>query len=69
MPTLTINTTAAQGTRVADAYGAVNQLGRAATNAEIKQFVIDEIRRVVLGHEKNIASEVAENAVPDINPT
>ena len=69
MATLTITTTAAQASRISVAYGAVNGLGRDATAAEVKQFVIEEIKRVVIGYEKNVASEAAESAVPDITPT
>ena len=76
MPTLTINTTSAQAQRVSVAYGRLLNLRtpdksaeRDATAAEIKAAVIDQIRSIVLVHERETAMQAASDAVPDIDPT
>jgi len=55
MAVLTITTTTPQALRVAEAFGAKLNLGRDATNAEVKADVIQYIRSVVQGHENRIA--------------
>ncbi len=76
MPTLTINTTGAQAQRVSVAYGRLLNLRtpdksaeRDATAAEVKAEIINQIRGVVLSHERDIAAQAASDAVPDIDPT
>ena len=76
MPTLTINTTAAQAQRVSVAYGRLLNLRtpdksaqRDATGAEIKAAIIGEIKSVVLNYERDIAMQAASDAVPGIDPT
>ncbi len=76
MPTLTINTTAAQAQRVSIAYGRLLNLRtpdksaeRNANAAEIKAAVIDQIRHTVIGYEQGVAVEAASAGVPDIDPT
>ncbi len=76
MPTLTINTTAGQAQRVSVAYGRLLNLRtpdksaeRDATAAEIKAAVINQIRGVVLEHERDVVMQAASDAVPGIDPT
>jgi len=67
MPTLTINTTAAQATRVASAFGKRLNLGRDATNAEVKQQVIEFLKDAVWDQEHRDAVEAV--VTNRINPT
>ena len=67
MPTLTINTTTTQATRIAVAYGSKLGLNRNATAAEIKQAVISEIRQVVRSYEHRIQAEAI--TVDTLDPT
>ncbi len=76
MPTLTINTTAAQAQRVSVAFGRQLNLRtpdksaeRDATAAEVKSAVIDHIRQTVLSHERDVATQAASDGVPPIDPT
>ena len=69
MPTLTIVTTAAQGTRVAAAFGKslnlkdANDQPRNATNAEVREYLVKAIRDVVRSVEQREAEQAALAAV------
>ncbi len=75
MPTLTINTNAAQAARIVTAFGRLknrtepDRTPRNATAAEVKSDVIDFIRSVVISHEQDVAQQDARDAVPGIDPT
>lgn len=69
MPTLTIDVTTDQATRIATAcgkaWGLKNAAGnpRAATLTEIRKFLIDQMKGIVIGIEKQAAIQaVAEPA-------
>lgn len=55
MPTLTIDLTAAQANRLTAAFGKAHGLGRDATNAEVRQYVIDFLKAVVVDKERSAA--------------
>lgn len=55
MATLTINTTAPQDARLAPAYGAILGLGRNATTAEVKAYLVQKMRNDVEAYERSIA--------------
>ena len=69
MPTLTIVTTAAQAQRVADAFGKsldlkdANDQPRAATNAEVREYLVKAIKDVVRSVEQREAEAAAVAAV------
>jgi hypothetical protein len=50
--TMTINTTTAQDARIAPAVGSILGLGRDATAAEVKAWVIEYIKQSVLDYER-----------------
>lgn len=55
MPTTTLTYTAAQGQRMAAAFGKYLGLGRNATEAEIKAWLIRQVRTIVLSQERAAA--------------
>lgn len=59
MATLSIDFTAPQAQRMATALGTVLRLGRDATPAEVKQYWVDEMKRLV----KNVERETAAQAI------
>lgn len=65
MAVLTITTTAPQAQRVATAFGARLNLGRDATNAEVKTEVVNIIRGIVQGYENQVAARALVDAVFD----
>jgi hypothetical protein len=67
MPTLTITTTAPQASRVASAFGKRLNLGRDATNAEVKDEIIKFVRSVVIGEENREA--ITQLADTPFDPT
>ena len=70
MATITINTTAAQNARLADAFGKRLNLGRDATVAEVKQQIIMFLVNVVQEYERRDAHAAADAALPAlISPT
>lgn len=70
MATLTINTTGAQDARIAPALGYRLGLGRDATLAEAKQYLISVLTNVVQDYEHRQARIAAEaGAPPPITPT
>lgn len=54
MASLTITTTAQQDARIAPAIGSILGLGRDATLAEVKSFMIDYLRGSVQDYERRI---------------
>lgn len=70
MATLTITTTAQDAARVAAAFGpwVGNQPGTPATPAQIKQAVIEWIKRIVQQQEQQVAIEAIVPSTP-IDPT
>ena len=77
MPTLTINTTAAQASRISSAFGKQLQLlsgdkppvVRGATAAEVKAAVIEFLKATVLQQERQSAAEMATSSITEIEPT
>jgi hypothetical protein len=59
MPTLSIDFTVPQAQRMATAVGGVMRLGRDATPAEVKQYWVDEMKRLV----KNVEYESAARQI------
>ena len=68
MGTLTIATDPTQDARITTAFGARLSLGRDATASEVKEEVINMIRKVVVNHEREVAAQTAIDGVPDITP-
>lgn len=66
MPTMTITTTAPQAQRVATALGAYLGLGRDATASEIKAHFIEQMKELVLAHERRLQKAEAEAALPPL---
>lgn len=54
MATVTITTTAPQDTRLAPAFGAKLNLGQNATTAQVKTWLIEQLRNVVQEYEDRI---------------
>lgn len=69
MATVTITTSGAQDTRIAPAVGAALGLGRNATGAEVKQYLVTELTSVVRNYEQVQATNTAKAGVTDITPT
>ena len=67
MPDLTITLSPAQAARVAAAFGHYLRLGRDATVAEVKQFLILELRGVV--HNRERADQEALVVVVPFDPS
>lgn len=73
MPTLSIETTAGQASRIATALGRerglVDDQGnpRSATPQEVRAFVVDVLKRLVDGQEQRAAEETARAAVTPMN--
>lgn len=53
MATITITTTPAQDARIAAAFGDRLMLGGNANAAQVRQFLIDQLIKVVLEYERN----------------
>ncbi len=66
MPTLSIDVTAPQAQRIATAFGRVRMLGRDATPAEVRAFLIDQLKSVVATGEKLLAEDNQQSAPLDI---
>lgn len=66
MPTLSIDFTAPQAQRMATAIGGVLRLGRDATPAEVKQYWVDEMKRLVKNVEYENATRQITGASLDI---
>lgn len=68
MPSITITTTTDQAARLSPAYGDKLNLGRDATQAEVKDALIAEMKSVVRAYEAKQAH--AAVVIPaDIEPT
>ena len=67
MPDFTVTLTAAQAQRVATAFGRYWNLGRPATAAEVKQYLIRQMRGIVITQER--ATQESVITVPDFVPT
>ena len=68
MPITTITTTLDHAQRIAAAYGDKLNLPGAATEAQIKAALIDEIKSVVRGYEAKLAHSTVTLS-PDVEPT
>lgn len=66
MATITLNTTANQDARIAAAIGQRLGLGRSATGPEVKQWLIEDLRRAVLEIELVNARAAADASVTEI---
>lgn len=67
MPTLTIVLTTQQGDRVAAAFGSLNQLGRDATAAEVRAYLIAYMKAIV--GERERAAQIAAISIADLGVT
>ena len=67
MATITINTTAAQDTRIIAAFR--DRLGPEATGADVKAWLIDQLKGVVHSYETRLANEQASAGVTPVEPT
>lgn len=56
MASVTITTTASQDVRLAPAFGDRLKLGRNATTAEVKAWLVDQLRNVVQEYEARQAA-------------
>lgn len=68
MPTFSITYTAAEGTRIANAYGDKLGLGQAATQTQVKAALVAEVKSVVRGFEAAQAYK-AVTIPADVEPT
>jgi len=68
MATLTITTTGAQDTRIIAAFRA-HSGNQAATGAEVKAWLIDQLKAMVHSYETRVANEAASAAVTPTSPT
>lgn len=68
MASVTITTTAPQDARLAPAYGDLLRLGRNATTAEVKAWLIDQLRNTVQQYEDKVA-KAAVAAPSAFDPT
>jgi hypothetical protein len=66
MPTLSIDFTVPQAQRMATAIGGVMRLGRDATPAEVKQYWVDEMKRLVKNVEFEASARQITNTPLDI---
>ena len=66
MGQFTINTTSAQDQRILDAFQ--DRYGEEFGGAQVKQWLIDQLKAVVRGYETRVANEAASAAVTDIDP-
>lgn len=64
MATTTINTTAGEDTRLVTAFGALLRLGRNATQAEIKAWLVQQMTNVVIQQEQLAAVAALSPATP-----
>lgn len=69
MGTLTITTSAQHDTRIVAALGKHLNLGRNATGAEVKAWIVNYLKAMVLEQEKLAAAVAAVATVTEINPT
>lgn len=69
MATTTITTTAAHDARIVAALGKNLGLGRNATQAEVKAWLIDQLTNMVLAQEKADGRATADAGVTPISPT
>lgn len=75
MATITITTTAAQDARIAPAIGSLLGLTtpgtntpRNATGAEVKQWLVDDLREATLRYERRVARDAVAEPAP-LTPT
>ena len=68
MATVTITTTAPQDTRLAPAFGDLLRLGRNATTAEVKAWLVDQLRNTVQAYEDRLA-KAAVSAPASFDPS
>ncbi len=66
MASITINTTSAQDTRIIAAFR--DLLGDDATGADVKAWMIDQLKGVVHSYETRIAAEDATSVIDKITP-
>ena len=67
MATLTLTTTPAQDARIIEAF--TNGLGRPATAADVKAFLINDLTQYVLSYEQNVAINTVIGTVTPIKPS
>lgn len=68
MATTTINTTAGEDARLVAAFGTYLRLGRNATQAEIKAWLVQQMTNVVIEQER-LAAAAALTAASPIAPS
>jgi len=64
MPTITIDLTATQATRVQQAIGRLLALGRPATLQESRTFIINRIKDSILQQEQQDARDAVNTIIP-----
>lgn len=65
MGTITITTTVGQDARIVEALGERLQLGRNATGAEVRSYIVNHITEIVQRYEVNkAAAEAINNTSP-----
>ena len=64
MAQITIEVTAQQANRAQAALGAYLNLGRNATGAEVKEWLIRQMRTVVYNHERRLAEAAITSPAP-----
>jgi len=75
MPSVTLNFTAANATRIQDAIKeTLNPLGedllpRDATVADLKEYLIKDIKQFVRSSERRVVARLANGSVNDVNLT
>jgi len=70
MATVTITVGNADAQRVADAVGNyTNEDQSAASNAQVKTWLIDQLKAVVRTYEREVAAEAARAAATDLGDT
>jgi len=68
MASVTITTDAGQDARLAPAFGDKLQLGHNATTADVKAYLIADLKAVVQAYEQRIANQAVPPPV-DFTPT
>ena len=68
MPDITITITTAQTQRIQDAFTVALELGAPATQADIKNYLIDHMKNVVMASERRV-HDAAHSAGDDLDLT
>ena len=69
MPSVTINFDAAQATRLQDALTESLELETPAGVADLKNYIVSDLKQFVRSSEKRVARKVAESTISDVEIT